>query len=89
MGLGAGFGAIFYGIIMILGLLLVCFGLLTAYIVFIGLISIWVGLNHQFQDGFLIPIIVGVISIMASLWLFFRFSRYISQKIKDKELVHI
>ena len=66
--------------------LLICFGLISAYIMFIGIISIWVGLNHLQQDGFLVPILAGLFSITAVLWLLIRFSRFIIHRMREREV---
>ncbi len=65
-------------------LLIIVMGLIIAYIVFIALISINVGLNHLQQDGFWVPITAGLLSIAGSLWLFFGFSRFIIYQMKEK-----
>ena len=59
------------------------------YVIFIGLISIGVGLNHLQQDGFWVPIAAGVLSIVLCLWLFFLFSRFILNQMKEKDTVNI
>lgn len=68
-------------------LLIIVMGLIIAYIVFIALISINVGLNHLQQDGFWVPITAGLLSIAASLWLFLRFSRFIISQMKEKNSI--
>ena len=72
-----------------LWLLLVCGGLITAYIIFIALISIYVGINHVDQDGFWMPVLVGIVAIMAVLWLFYSFLRFIFDQMKEKDIIKI
>ena len=69
--------------------LLIGMGLIFAYVIFIGLISIGVGLNHLQQDGFWVPITVGVLSIAFCFWLFLLFSRLILNQMKEKDTVNI
>ena len=69
--------------------LLICYGLISAYIAFIGMISIWVGLNHFQQDGFWMPIFIGSIFIITILLLFLRFLTFILNRMKEKEVLNI
>jgi cytochrome c biogenesis protein CcdA len=62
-------------------------GIIVAYIVFIALISINVGFTHLNQDGFWVPILAGIISIVALLWLFISFSRSMINRMKDKDII--
>ena len=72
-----------------LWLLLICGVLITAYVIFIALISILVGLVHLHQVGFLMPIFAGIISMMAILWLFLMFSRFLLNQMKEKDIINL
>ena len=74
---------------MSLWFVIACCGMVTAYLVFIGIISVWVGFHHFDQDGFWIPIMGGMIVIFLLLGFFFRLTRYISAKIKGKENTNV
>ncbi|MFH1489183.1 MAG: hypothetical protein ABII06_09775, partial [Pseudomonadota bacterium] len=52
-----------------------CFGIVTAYLFFVGIISVWVGFFHFDQDGSGIPILGGMILMFLILWFFFRLTR--------------
>jgi hypothetical protein len=52
------------------------FGLLTAYVILIGLVSMSTGLHHPEKDGFWVPILAGGLCILIMTWLFFRFTRF-------------
>jgi len=67
--------------------LIVGLGCIIAYIIFIALISINVGFTHLQQDGFWVPILAGVISIAGCLWLFLSFSRFVINRMKDKDII--
>jgi uncharacterized membrane protein HdeD (DUF308 family) len=71
----------------ILRSLIVLFGLIIAYIIFIALISINVGFTHLQQNGFWVPILAGSISIGVCLWLFISFSRIVIDRMKDKDII--
>ena len=72
-----------------LWLLIICCGLLTAYIIFIGVTSIWVGLNHIQEDGFWMPILTGTISTIVVLWLFLRLTRFVLNRLKEKDAIDL
>ena len=72
-----------------LWLLLVCGGLISAYIIFIALIPISVGINQVQQAGFWMPILVGIVLIMAVLWLFYGCFRFILNQTKEKDIINI
>jgi len=67
--------------------LLVGVGLIFAYIIFIALISINVGFTHLQQDGFWVPILAGLLFIAGCLWLFLSFSRFIINRMKEKDII--
>ena len=69
-------------------LILLC-ALLTAYILFAAIVSIWVGLSHVEQDGFWMPILAGFLSMLLVLWPFLRFSRFILNAMKEKDTINI
>ena len=69
-------------------LLLLC-ALLAAYLLFAAIVSIWVGLSHWEQDGFWMPVLVGLLSIMLVLWPFLGFSRFILNAMKEKDTINI
>ena len=64
-------------------------GLFAAYIIFIAIVCIGVGLKHSPQDGFWMPILAGTVSITVVLWLFVRFSRFILNKMKEKDTINL
>ena len=68
---------------------LICGGLIAAYIVFVAIISIYVGVNHMQQDGFWMPILAGMISIIVILWIFLGFSKSIINRMKEEDIINI
>jgi hypothetical protein len=68
-------------------LLLFC-GLIAAFLLFIALRSVWVGLTSLHQDGFWMPLLVGIIGIGATFWLFIIFARFILGKMKEKDIIN-
>ena len=69
--------------------LFLLFALLTAYIVFAAIVSIWIGLSHMQQDGFWMPIIAGILCVILVLWPFLRLSRLILNSMKEKDTINI
>lgn len=72
-----------------LSVLLIGMGLIFAYVIFIGLISIGVGLNYLQHDGFWVPITAGVLAIACCLWLFLLSSKIIFNRLKEKDTINI
>ena len=68
--------------------LLIFCGVIAAFILFITIISIWVSLTHLHQDGFWMPLLVGVVGMSATLWLFFVLARFILGKMKEKDVIN-
>jgi len=67
--------------------LIVVLGIAIAYIIFIALISINVGFTHLQQDGFWVPILAGLISIVLCLWLFIGITRAVINRMKDRDII--
>jgi len=67
--------------------LLIASGLLTAYITFLGAVSVWVGLSNRHEDGFFMPILAGCLAILAVFWFFFRISRFLLSHMKEKGIL--
>ena len=63
-------------------------GLILCYIIFISLISIITGLKNIAQDGFWVPVLTGLIFIIACLWSFSFICRYIINKMKEKDIIN-
>jgi len=68
--------------------LLIFCGLIAAFLLFIALISVWVSLTHLHQDGFWMPLLVGIMGIGAAFWLFFIFARFLLGKMKEKDVIN-
>ena len=68
--------------------LLIFSGLIAAFLLFIALISVWVSFTHLQQDGFWMPLLVGILGMGTTLWLFFIFARFIFGRMKEKDLIN-
>jgi hypothetical protein len=65
---------------------MICFGLLCAYVALVGVLSVWVGLNHNRQDGFWVPVLFGVGAVSVVSWFFSRFARLILVRIRERDM---
>jgi len=74
---------------VILKILLFCCGLITAYILFVSLVSVWVGLNHPQQDGFWMPVATGAFFMIATLCLFLRLLKFVLNQVKEKDFIDL
>ena len=73
----------------LLWVLLVCSALVAAYLVFLGVISISVGLQHTDQDGSWMPLLAGGLCILVVLWLLFRVARSLLQTLRKAESLNV
>jgi hypothetical protein len=63
-----------------------CLLLLTGYVDFVAVICINIGLYEQHQQGFFVPIVVGAVVIIVSLWIFVCLSKTIFNHMKERTL---
>lgn len=69
--------------------IIICCGLITAYILLIAVTSIVIGFSNLEQDGFWIPLSAGIIIIFASLYLFAAISRFFIGKLKERDSINL
>lgn len=72
-----------------LWVLLVCSALVAAYLLFLGVISISVGLQHADQEGSWMPMLAGGLCILVVLWLLFRVARSLLQTQRKVESLNV
>jgi uncharacterized membrane protein HdeD (DUF308 family) len=68
-----------------LWVLLVLSVLVSAYLVFLGVISISVGLQHTEEEGSWMPVLAGSLCILVVLWGLFRVVRSLIQALRKTE----
>jgi uncharacterized membrane protein HdeD (DUF308 family) len=73
----------------LLWVLLVCSALVAAYLVFLGVISISVGLQHTDQEGSWMPLFAGGLCVLVVLWLLFRVARSLLQTLRKAESLNV
>jgi uncharacterized membrane protein HdeD (DUF308 family) len=72
-----------------LWVLLVFSALVAAYLVFLGVISVSVGLQHTDQEGSWMPLLAGGLCILVVLWLLFRVARSLLQALRKNESLSV
>ena len=72
-----------------LWVLLVFSALVAAYLVFLGVISVSVGLQHTDQEGSWMPLLAGGLCILVVLWLLFRVARSLLQTLRKDESLNV
>ena len=72
-----------------LWVLLVFSALAAAYLVFLGVISISVGLQHTDQEGSWMPLLAGGLCILVVLWLLFRVARSVLLTLWKNESLNV
>lgn len=73
----------------LLWVLLVFSALVSAYLVFLGVISISVGLQHTDQEGSWLPVLTGGLCILVVLWLLFRVARSLLQTLRKSDILNV
>ena len=69
--------------------LIIALGLISAYICFLSLVSIWIGLDHAHQAGFWVPVLVGTSFLMTIFYFFLRITRHILKSMAEEDVVNI
>ena len=69
--------------------LIIALGLISTYIGFLSLVSIWIGLDHAHQAGFWVPVLVGTSFLMTICCFFLRITRHILKHMKEEDVVNI
>ena len=59
--------------------------LIAACGIFIGILSIRMGVHHADKDAFWVPILAGGLCILFFSWMFYRFARYLQYRAKRSE----
>ncbi len=72
---------------IILWCLIIACGMITVYLCFISLVSIWIGIAHSNQPGWWIPVLTGTCFFIAVFFAFLRTALYISSHIKKKDII--
>jgi len=69
------------------GLLIFCGSLITVFVLFIAVVSIYVGLHNTDRHGFWTPILFGLTVMILMLWLFIYGISYIRQQMKERDII--
>ena len=72
-----------------LWVLLVISVLVSAYLVFLGVISISVGLQHTEETGSWMPVLAGSLCVLAVLWILFRVARSLVQALRKTDSLNV
>jgi hypothetical protein len=64
-------------------------GLIAAYGIFIGIISIRMGVHHADKEAFWVPILGGGFCILFFSWVFYRFARFLRDRVKRSERLRL
>jgi uncharacterized membrane protein HdeD (DUF308 family) len=70
-----------------LKLLIFCASLLFGYALFLGVLSLRVGLTHPGQNGSWLPIFAGVLLIGVAIWFYFRLIRSLVRTMKRSDIL--
>lgn len=73
----------------LLWVLLVFSALVSAYLVFLGVISISVGLQHTEDEGSWMPVLAGSLCILGVIWVLFRVARSLVQALRKTDTLNV
>jgi predicted membrane protein len=68
-------------------LLILCASLILGYALFLGVISLRVGLTHLAQNGSWVPVLAGVLIIGLAIWLYLRLVGSLVRTIKRSDIL--
>lgn len=71
------------------GLLLLLCGVAALCALFLGILSIWVGIHHQVRVGSWVPILAGTIAIALVLVIFLRLFRFLYGRMRSPESIDL
>ena len=63
-------------------------GIISAFCVFIGVVSIEVGIENRHETGYMVPVLCGLILIIFALVLFYCSARILFEKTKEKDVIN-
>lgn len=72
-----------YGILLALSLVV------AGYAVFLGVLSILVGLNHQGREGAWVAILAGVLVVLGVLYALYRLCRGLYARLRDQDTIEL
>lgn len=67
--------------------LIACAGLLSACALFLGAVSVWVGLGHRDHQGSWAPLLAGAAWIAFTLWAFLRILHVLTRAMKHHDIL--
>jgi hypothetical protein len=59
----------------------------VSFVIFLAVLSINIGFKNSNQDGFIIPILAGLISIAVCLFLFICIMKFVFDIMKQKDII--
>ena len=62
---------------------------MTAYLAFVSIVSVWVGLGNMHQTGFWVPVLLGISFLMVVMNIFLRIMRHLLKYIKEEDVINL
>lgn len=69
-------------------LIVIC-GVIGAYLTFISVVFVWVGLTHSTQSGSWVPVLVGSVCLTMIFIVFLIIVKYACRNMKEEDIVNI
>jgi hypothetical protein len=74
---------------ILIWLTIICAGIITIYLGYISLISLWIGVENSRQQGFWVPIVAGTILFVFIFWIFSRTTHILLTYLKKEDSLKI
>ena len=62
-------------------------GMISLFIIFMGVLSINVGIDNTHQEGFIVPILSGLVLILLAVAFFYYSARFLILKTKENDII--
>lgn len=69
--------------------LLCSVGITCVYVIFVSIVSIWVGLTHMEQEGWWVPTSAGLLVVACMLLLFRHISHMVREYLREKDTLNL
>ena len=74
--------------IWLLCLVVIC-GVIGAYLAFVSIVIVWVGVTHSTQSGSWVPVLVGSVCLSTIFFVFLIVVKYACRNVKEEDIVNI
>ena len=63
-------------------------GIISAFCIFLGAVSIGVGIENMHEEGYIIPVLCGIALVAFALALFYCSARVLLERTKERDIIN-